>query len=312
MSKHNAWDKIYVAMKLTIIIPYRLTKGGMDSLAGPLIRDEVGNWHSPKGLVIVERKESDDLIRAIKALRKNSVYKHDIVVAIDSDMEPGKDWLKEYDGVSVFKSDYVFNEPEDVAKYAAFYRLNATMRDAVLSLPDDIFVCYSYLADLICAKNWDRYIAEAMQEYGEGATYAPMWVEPRGVPPELTWENIWRHWRATVMCHALCMPPFLTGDRKHMLEQDFDQWIEVATSKDPGSDWIIQEPCGTRIYGYFNALCVKNSRLKPIVRDVRLGPGWDLEVEARLGKKICVLRSFLLHLHMPFEFDDKEVEHSEA
>lgn len=295
-------------MKMSIIIPYRPSKGGMSSVpASPVKQMADGEWpwspHPGCGSTkVVER--------AIKVIRKNSVWKHDIIIAIDNDMEPNENWLQEFEGVSIFKTKF---DPKtltpELRRYTPFFRLNAAVKEASLALPDDAFVCYTYLADLICGKNWDLYIDEAWQKYGDTKVYAPMWVEPRAPRNKaLTWENIWNVWRAELCCHALTVPPF-SDHQGYFTEADLDYWAKVATEKNPWKDWIIEEPCGARIYGYFCALCLRNSKLKPVINGVRLGPGWDLELEARLGNKIVVTRSFLYHFHVGIELDNTEVTH---
>lgn len=289
-------------MKMTIVVPYRPSRGGMD--AAPYTEGQTfkqnpdGTWPWTRG---------DIIDRTIHILRKNSVWKHDIVIAIDADMEYNKDWLKQYEGVSIFKTDY----KSPVGKGASICRLNATVRDAVLSLPDDAFVCYSYISDLICGKNWDLYIDKAWQQFGDDKVYAPMWVEPKKPANiTLTHDNIWHGWRKK-WCHSLTVPPLPPG-RDVFTEADLDNWAKVAVEKDPGSNWVILEKCGARRYGYFCALCLRNKKLKPIIKSVPLGPGWDLKLDDSLNMlKAVVTRSFVYHFHVPVELDNIEVEHRE-
>ena len=308
-------------MKMTIIMPYRPCRGGMNSVYGDLIQQENGDWHNSNGDCMNGR---DNLIniprRAIEFLRKNSRFKHDIVVAIDSDMKPHESWLKEYDNVRIFQSKYVCPEPS----HHAWFRLVATQRDAMLSLPDDEIVCYGYIADLVCSKNWDLYIDEAYKEYGDDKTYVPMFVEarsPRGAMSavigeaaksevvelgQVTHEKIWTKWRELCM-HALTIPP--QTDHDYMTEEYFDEWIKIAVSVPIGLNGVILEKCGTRRYGYWLPLISKNNRLKQALAGLKIGPGWDLVFEAHLGIKAVIAKSFVLHTHFNAVWDNQEVHH---
>jgi len=301
-------------MIITILIPFRPSAGGMSSAAfTPLVQRENTWWHGPEGQTF-GREQKDDIERAVKAIRKNSCYHHKIIVAIDADMTPIEGWLKEYD-VEIFKPQYTLpaNNPS-----GSFCRLTATMNEAILAQPDDAFICYAYISDLICCKNWDVPIIEARKKYPDDKyCFAPMWVEPRGMDimqndSSLTFNNIWVKWRER-LCHCLT---FARPDENSGLitEEQFDKWIKVATSSRPASsntDGIIIEGCGARIYGYFCAICCNGKKLKEKVKELNhIGPQWDLMLEGSLGTKMVIIKSFLLHLHGGFVFDNQEIEHN--
>ena len=203
--------------------------------------------------------------------------------------------------------------------------MNSTERDAILSLPDDGYVCHAFIADLICSKNWDSYIDQAFKKHGDDITCVPMWVEPRGIEAgmsgvigkaaeeesksflPITADKIWNNWRKLV-CHALSIPS--PTDNDFISEEYFDDYISISNSKPMGDDGIIIEGCGDRIYGYWAPLISKNHRFKKVIRenDLDIGPGWDLDFESLLGTKAVITKSFVLHSHFRVILDDKFVE----
>jgi len=222
--------------------------------------------------------------------------------------------------VRIFQSNYVCPEPS----HHAWFRLAATQRDLMFSLPDDEIVCHGYIADLICSKNWDLYIDEAFNAHGDDKTYVPMFVEARGPLGamsavigeaakaetaelgQVTHDKIWSKWRE-LCCHALTIPPQI--DHGYMTEEYFDEWIKIAVSPPMGQNGVIFEKCGQRKYGYWLPLISKNSRFKSALAGLKIGPGWDLDFEARLGTKAVVAKSFMLHTHFNAVWDDQEVDH---
>lgn len=292
---------------MTIIIPYRPSAGCMSSAGGTLTQDSNGDWYSD-GVIVEARKQRKIVERALYALKKNSKYRHKVIIAIDYDVTPHKDWLKEFRDVEIFKNKYI---PKSNIPYEMPYeRTTAAVRDVAMSLPDDEWICHTYIADIVCSKNWDKYIFEAINKFGDDKTYSANWVELRDVDPPATWNKIWDVWRRTVTYHGLIIPNLgrIPGEGL-ITEQEFDDWIKIALEKDPGNNWIVTEACGSRMWGYFSALCLKNKRFKPVVSSIPVGPDQTLAVEDCLGLKVCSLRSFFLHIHMNFQFDNFEVEH---
>ena len=307
-------------LKINIIIPYRPSTGSMTSFYGDLFQDSDGKWFSNKECI----SQRDDRLnlprRAIEAIRKNSRFRHNIIVAIDLDMFPHESWLKEYDNVRIFKSNYVCPEPP----FEPYFRMTALEKEVMLSLPDDEFGCHAYIADLICSKNWDVSIENAIGLYGDDKTYVPMFVEPRSpygpmsnaigedakkevaqLGP-ITFNNIWHEWRK-ICCHSLGIPSPI--DKEFIDEEYFDKWIRVATSEDIGENGVILEKCGIRDYGYWAPLISKNRRFKQALAGLKIGPGWDLDFEAHLGTKAVVTKSFVLHTHFKVALDNQEVHH---
>ena len=305
--------------KFTILIPYRPSRGSMCSLCSPITQLDDNTWkpQDPKFIDLSIRKEKDDLLRAIAAINKNSYYKHDIVVVIDSDMTPRENWLKEYDNVRILQVKYVCNEPV----YIPIFRLTAAMYESIFSLDDNALVFQSYLCDLICSKKWDKYIFAAIDTYGTDCTYTPMWVETRVSHSmtridltkleerkkmyPITVDKIWDTWRQWC-CHELTLPPPL--DKEYFIEKDFDDWIAISNQFDKD---VIIEPCGARVYGYYNAYCATAKRFKEQLPKIPLGTGWDTGLESLMGKKIVVTKSYILHSHDKFELDSIDVKDKE-
>jgi hypothetical protein len=306
-------------MKLTIIIPFRPAAGGMRSIPfTPIIQGDDYIWRGPGGEGYDNRTQDDDIKRCVHAIRKNSRFYHKIIIALDSDMTHKPDWLQEYD-VEFFKTDYVapgaFN-----ADYNPHRRLAATTTECILSRPDDEYICYAFISDIIVAKNWDIPIDTAIRVWDDPKAFAftPMWVEPRGEPytqgnREITFANIWNLWRK-LCCHCLIYPA--PEQPMCITEEQFDYWVSVATQSHPCpinakfvNTHAMAEPCGRRDYGYFCAVIKHASELKKRVTEVPWEPGWDLKLESSLGTKIVCLKSFAFHLHGKFIFDNQEVIH---
>lgn len=172
------------SIKLTILIPYRPTKGSLTSPAGPLYQDKDYLWRDDEGAVCNRYFDGqEDILRCVQALRKNSVYNHDIVVSLDADMYPQAGWLSEY-GVDIFKSTWVV---PNGCSYISATRLMRTLHDAIHYIPDDTIVAFGYISDLVCGKRWDEPIAKAMSVYGEDYVYTPMFVEPRSIHRSHCW-----------------------------------------------------------------------------------------------------------------------------
>ncbi len=298
-------------MNLTIIIPFRPTVGGMVAMPGPITQDEKGNWIAPKVNHAAdsagERVKSLGLPeKTIRVINKNSFFKHKIIIGVDEDVTPNKDWLKEFDNVTVFKSKVVHPIRTVAVEY---FRLNSLQNEIVMSLPDDEMICYAYIADLMCSKNWDKYIAEEYVKYGDQSVYLPLFVETRHMDlpynSQLTGNNIWNEWRK-ICCHCLYLP--VENHIEDVTEKMYDEWIAAATNP-IFNNGCIRENSGARVYTYWCAICGRASKIKKAMSGINIGPGWDLDVESKLGTKTVPTKSFVLHVHQKFILDDIEVPH---
>lgn len=292
-------------MKFNIIVPYRpLSKGFMQPVNKETNQLPDGKWLDEDGIYKYGGHHrwggDDELIRAIEFLNKNSVEKHNIIVAIDNDVHQNDAFLKQYDNVMVVKSDYICKEKVR----EAFFRINAAIIAGLNIVPDDEWACCFYVADTICGKMWDKPIIDSINRYGDNYVHAPMFVEIRSgygshdlkgikVTPEL----IWKKWHDEISWNALMMPE---PDKGYCTEEDLDDYIKVATSIEPDYP---QEPCGARVYGTYLNLVVKAKYAKSAA--VMVGPGYDLQFDDRLWTvfklmKIPVTKSFLFHPYQPF------------
>ena len=303
-------------MQFNIIMPYRpLCQGGRNSPDRELHQLSDGRWINDAGNALVDDdfRTRVSLRLALNALEKNSFFEHKIKIMIDRDVYPNKDFLKEYRNIEIIKTDCV--PPKDIPPGAASWcwRLSAADKAGVESVPDDEWLCYSYVADLICCKNWDKFIVDAIEKYGEGYVYVPMFVELKGGGGDIPWgilgaeptpSKIWKQWRREHCCHGLTLPDPGKG---YILESDFDRYIEIANEAKMG---LIIEPCGKRSYGYYSILVMKAKHAKSV--GVRVGPGFDLDFDNRLYseghfEKVVVTNSFVLHNHFsPFYWTEEE------
>jgi len=303
-------------MEITILLTYRPTNhaGGHGTCEGKNIQDENGIWHNESGDAWIGRKE---LETAIRAINKNSVYRHKIVLTVDKDVFPNEKWLQKFGNVSVFRSSYEL--PVDLN---TTWRSTSTVKEALLSLPDDEFVTNYYISDLVCAKYWDKYIDEAYQLYGDNWVYAPMFVEPRSPDSggmtfhcgtdiakslsarlgEITMNKIWNDWRK-LCCHSLTIPPYT--DQLYIPEKYFDDWIAIASQY---QILHIQEHNGYRNYGYWCGNCGRNKIFKKALETINLGFGFDTNFDNKIANKLVVTHSFLLHAHNEVKLDNIEVE----
>ena len=179
-----------IIMKINIIIAYRPFSGGVysnfmqnRSLRTGSTQLPDGRWSYIDGQYRYgsirrpggEEYEKDELIRAIKFLNKNSHFKHHITVVIDPDIYPHDNYLKDFDNVTILKAGNY--KPGEKIKDIEFLnspftntsdiRYNIALAEGINSVPDDEWICYAYRSDIICGKDWDRYIVEAIQKYGE-------------------------------------------------------------------------------------------------------------------------------------------------
>ena len=300
---------------------YRPTILSIKHNRAPAWQDENGMWWSNKEMIKLSDYEpfsgsSPNLLETcVKAIRKNSVYHHRIIITHEPDV--------------FFNSKYIDNIKQ---KYDVEFFINTTpnssnnipslsaMANLISSLPDDEMVLYAYSIDCVCGKYWDRYLKEAHDSYGDDVVYNAMWVEPRtnnythssicGPKYEehqlkdLSAHNIWEVWRSGC-CHSLAMQ--FPIDKEYMAESDLDNWSSVCNSANKG---IIVEPCGARQYGYWCLLIARNRIFKQNVNVLMQQGAADLRFEESLSKnKIIVTKSHVFHLHFPYKLDDIEVEH---
>ena len=295
-------------MKCTIIMPHRpLTQGHLSSGKGPLYQLPDGRWQEGDDPPVPEDHYREDIHRGIHFLRKNSVNTYKILMATDADVYPQESWLKEYEEVSIFKSSYI---PQGDEYPMPYYRLAAAYRDSINSLPDDEWIVYGYTSDLICAKEWDRPIVDAMNTHGQDHVYIPMFVETRsggGQPPyewiwdmQVTPQLIWTDFRKYICCHALTMPE---SNSRQMSEEDFDHYIEVANQAE--MPVTVMEMCGVRDLGYYDVMFMKAKYAKRA--GFSLGFGFDLAFDNALGamglQKIVCTKSFVLHCWVNFMWE---------
>lgn len=294
-------------MDYTIIMPHRpLTPGHLSTGKGPLYQLSDGRWQEENNPPVQEDHYREDVHRGICFLKKNSVNKYKILIAMDSDVYPQESWLKEYKEVSIFKSSYV---PQGDEYPMPYYRLASAYRDSINSLPDDEWICYGYTSDLICAKEWDSYIVDAINAYGQDYVYIPMFIETRsggGQPPyqsiwdmQVTPQLIWNDFRKYICCHALTMPE---PSSRQISEDDFDHYIEVANQGN--MPLTVIEMCGLRDLGYYNVMFMKAKYAKRA--GFKLGYGFDLYFDNALGvmglQKVVVTKSFVLHPWINFKW----------
>lgn len=304
-------------MKLSIVMAYRPTCGSNKHNRAPVWQDENFKWWITPEMIKTKHYEpfSSPLENCVKAIRKNSVYHHKIIVSYEPDVyfnEKYFNYIKNTYDVTFFK-----NKPN----YESGILVNfVAMADAFMSLPDNEMVLYAYSIDCICGKYWDRYIKEAHDTYGDDVVYNSMWIEPRTNTyvhanicgpkyaehqlKDLSTDNIWNLWRKGC-CHSLSMQ--FPIDKEYIIEKDLDDWSAVCNAANKG---CIVEPCGARDYGYWCLLIARNKIFKDNVNSLlQLGPA-DLRFEESLGKnKVVVTKSHVFHLHSPCKLDNIEVEH---
>lgn len=306
-------------MKLNIIIPFRPITNIWKYAGNTVYQGEDYKWYLRDDHI--SRHPCDGyttpLENCVKAIRKNSVYYHRIIVVHEPDCvfnQKYLDMLKEKYDVNF----HIFNVNKD-----SMYRnvlICAAMRDVIMSLSNDDIVCYAYNADCICGKYWDKYVKEATDSYGSNCVYTPLWVEPRsrhgghasscgpshiGYQLEnLSGHSIWNEWRK-LCCHSPSMQ--CPTDRTYMIEKDIDEWSAACNSY--GKDNIV-EKCGSRSYGYWCAMIAKNKIFKDAAHYLLIPGSPDLSFESGLNtNKVVVTKSHVFHLHFACRLDNIEVEH---
>jgi hypothetical protein len=303
-------------MRITILLTYRPSyyDGSHKTCTTPHYQSENGVWHDEDGNFWAGRNE---LETAIRAIQKNSVYKHKIILTVDKDIFPNKKWLSNFGDIEIFKNTHAWSSD---AQYSC--RSTSTIKEAIFSLPDDEFISHYYLSDLVCAKYWDKYIDDAYNIYGDDWVYAPMWVEIRSPISHrrtelcgtelakslaeqlgpITTEKIWNDWRK-MCCHSLTIPPY--AENKYIPEKYFDDWIAIASQYEK---LHIEEHHGDRIYGYWISLCGRNKIFKKAAEKIDPGISFDILTDNEIVNKAVVTRSFLFHTHNDFKLDNIEVE----
>lgn len=314
-------------MKINIVVAFRpLSRGGTSSPVKEMRQLHDGRWNDDDGSYKYSGAyrpdgggiDKDDLIRGIKFLNKNSYFKHNIIVAIDNDVYPNENFLKEFDNVTVSKVPCVYKigdkiggviECTDSAEGIMSHRYCVAVAEALSKIPDDEWFCWAYLSDLIPCKNWDKYIGEAMDQYGDNFVYVPMFVEVRESAPdtrggtytlkgmEPSPDLIWNEWRDRISCHNLVMPVPEVG---YFTEDDMEHYIKIAN--DAGKDVILENP-GDRIYGIYAVMTMKAGIAKKVLKvesnfDIRFDD--KLRDVLHLMKVVCT-RSFVFHPFVPFK-----------
>jgi hypothetical protein len=287
-------------MKFEIIMPYRpCSQGNLRTPKGDLVQLEDGSWRSDSGEIFNEDSEYEkhrvSIRQAIEALNENSFYKHHIIVAMDADVYPNKSFLKNFENVTIVRSEF------KVLQENFGWRLPLVYKTVIESLTEEGFLCYSYLADSICFKNWDKHITEAMEKFGEDKVYAPIWVEgsqgffPKLVGIELTSDFIWKECSKKISAGAFLFPD---PRQNYIQEEDFEHYVEVM--KKENRDFII-ENCGGRFFGWVLCLCMKIVYAKQVKIDFAKTSPTDFEEQ--LGKlnlkKVVVTNSFIWHPQCP-------------
>jgi hypothetical protein len=294
-------------MEFTLIVPHRpLTPGHLSTGEGPLHQLPDGQWQEGNKDPVPEDYYREDIHRTLHFLRKNSTHKYRVLVAMDSDVYPQDWWLKEYEEVSIFKASY---QPRGDEYPLSYHRLAAAYKESIDTIPDDEWIVYGYTSDLICAKEWDSHIVEAINANGDDKVYIPMFIETRsggGQPPyqsiwdmQVTPELIWGEFRKYIACHALTMPE---PSNREISEKDLDHYIEVANQRAMPSTVI--EMCGVRDLGYYDVMFMKAKYAKQA--GFSYGFGFDLCFDNSLGKmglqKVVCTRSFVLHCWVNFKW----------
>ncbi len=324
-------------MKFNIIVPYRaLSNGCISSPDGELHQNPNGEWNDGTGTRLDNKAyvvgyNSDTrgigpfrsiIDRCICMLNENSMYKHKIIVATDYDMYPNDNFLKEYDNVVVHKAPPVPDNKKNP------WRFNWALLSAAKSIPPEEWVCFCYSADLICSKNWDEPIVNAINKMGEGYVYSPMLVEiciSRGeqnplMGVEPTPEQIWVDWRERFGLRYLLTMPL--PSKKYVTPEHLKHFTEIAGRGHhllPQKRSVIIEPCGTRDYGYILGYITKSKYMNRNI--VFSGPGYDDEKGKHVHAfdmatddnfrdvtghmKAVIADSFLFHPYCEFKMDDK-------
>jgi len=302
-------------MRWNIVIPYRpLTEGNRNNPLCKISQLSDGRWDSEIKYYnwLKPEFENDELHRAIYYINKNSVFKHNIIVAIDSDIYPNDTWLKEYDNVKWIKSEWVV-PPEMWAapdkSCISLSRMAAADEAGIFSVADDEWVVYAFIEDAIPCKQWDMPIVDAIMKYDDEYIYVPNFVECHSgihslggtlIHGQETPELIWDTWRKNQCCNALVMPT--REGRTWINEQDFDDYIKVANSERP--DYFV-ELAGVRQNVYYAFFVMKAGLAKRV--GFHKQHCFDLLFDAELGQlgvmKMGITDSYVLHPYYEFRWE---------
>lgn len=294
---------------VNIVIPYRPNA------------EAISAWGPKEGEP--KPKREDTLNRCLFYLRKNSAFKHNFIIAIDSDIDIKnvEKSIVDMSNVQIIQSSYVLpeymkNQLERVQQKA---RINHAFIDAHNAISDDDWVCYSFISDLIPCKNWDKFLVEQIQKRNNDERYAycPMFVEvfPRYghiivKGEELTHDKIWNVWRRDICIHALTLPE--PKDREYVTEDDFDSFCKIARGNFSGinkhsspeivyteDETIIENISGMRVFSYIACFFIKNKYVKRALFPFPFengGNNWEMAVDNKLEvQKLVVTNSFVFH-----------------
>lgn len=301
-----------------IVIPYRPNVSAISSWANP-------EEQKPE--------REDTLNRCLFYLRKNSEFQHNFIIVIDSDISIDfvQSSIKDMDRVKIIQSNYLL--PEFTKDYSNStkqkMRINHAFVAAHNSIPDEEWVCYSFISDVIPCRGWDKYLIEQIQKRGENYAYVPMFVEifPRYVNgifvkgEEITHNKIWNVWRKNICCHALTLPE--PKERNFIIEDDFENFCSIARgsfnnidrheayrNETPNieyhlDDEIIIEDANLRIHGYLACYFIKNKYVKFALNSTSsFSEDWAFYVDNKLPvKKVVVTNSFVFHPWCDFKVD---------
>lgn len=296
-------------MKIYIIVPYRpTTRGGLSSVPGKLQQLPDGKWLDSEGRIHDpgRRKGEDEMIRAIRFINKNSHYRHQIVMVVDSDVYPDPNYYyKEASNISILQSKYVHNGPLSTL---AISRLMAAYQHAINNIASDEWLCYAYISDLICPRGWDKPIIDAIKKLGHKYVYVPMFTEVRGgmadkvyigaqATPKMIWEDLRK-----LCSYSLTMPEPAS---RYFTEADMDNFIRISDQY-PRPDIIIEKP-GDRKYGYYGVMFMQAKYAKKAFKFQTTGTAFDIAFDNRLYTdcdlmKAVVTRSYIFHPFCEFRY----------
>lgn len=308
-------DGSWVADDNVMRAMYKTVEGKIDKPEYPKSYDDV---HSMGDVAYKGRRKIQDTIRM---LNKNSFFKYDIVVTMDSDVFPNSTFLREFSNVKIFKSSYVSSIPSTDTGFhysSAWWRINHAFHDAINNIPDNEWIGFAFPDDFLCTKNWDKRIIETIESEGDKQVYCPFLVEsgpnPAHVPSlvvnsdwNITYENIWKEWRKLGRTCLIQPPP----KRGYLNYEDLEEFQKIAKYPPQPSEHgaietngNIKEPCGYRIYGSFAPLFLKSQYAKYAISKSLIGPGWDFIFDNVLGElqltKVVVGSSFVFHPSMEY------------
>lgn len=294
-------DGTWVADENVMRTLFNATKNDVDKLSYPKTYSSIGE------VAYKDRRKIQD---TIKMLNRNSSFRYNIIVAIDSDVFPNESFLKEFSNVKIFKSSYIPNISTDSkSQYnTAWWRINHAFNYAVQSIPDNEWICFAYSDDFLCPQNWDKDIISLIETEGNRQVYCPFLVEigptPAHIPNlivpsewEINYENIWTNWRKLGQSFLVCPPP----KRGYINCSDLEEYVKIAKEPPPPTSYDqrtnsmiaahgvtkigknIKEMCGMRIYSSLACLFVKSEHIKYAMSKSLIGVGWDMACDNYLG-----------------------------